>query len=338
MGQAARQSVHRGRHKHRKRTDKNEQHREGDELENHKTARKKRHKEKHERKRENAQDKTHPQPSTQIFFVQRMDLPRQIRPTQRLPQFLPQPPFVSARSFPRQPHLPPQQIIQQPHVGLDQHGQSTAAHDQIRFYKTQPEVLHHVRDGHRRTPRHPNAAVNQHAASREARFFDPGTDGVQLGLEGVDAVIADALDIEDLDPAFTFLDPERALVSRALRWGDWSAGRICEAGRTGRGGRGRRLRRGYESTLANGNNVCDSQGVEHIYVRGMVTAYKFRRSLVNDTRDDVQVPKIQKWKHTAWEAPIKSCVIKPRLMIRYERWQRIRPRPPQLFRRSRHCG
>lgn len=40
------------------------------------------------------------------------------------------------------------------------------------------------------------------------------------------------------------------------------------------------MRWGYESTFADGDNVCDSEGVEHIYIRSVIPAYIFRMSLV----------------------------------------------------------
>lgn len=118
--------------------------------------------------------------------------------------------------------------------------------------------------------------MDQHSTPGETRFLNPGADGVELWFERVNAVVADAFDVENFDSAFAFFDPEGALISRALPRGECGKSGIYGAGLWGvgrRGGGG--LRWGYESTFADGDNVCDSEGVKHIYIRSMIPAYMF---------------------------------------------------------------
>ena len=135
--------------------------------------------------------------------------------------------------------------------------------------------------------------MHQHASPRATRFFDPGADGEELRLERVDAVVADSFDVEDFDPAFAFFDPEGALISSALPRGECGVSGIYGA-RDGRGGGDRRLRWGYESTFAHGDDVCDSEGVEHIYIRSMIPAYMFRTSLVTRCEMTYKFPRYKK--------------------------------------------
>jgi len=94
----------------------------------------------------NGKKKKRKKNSMQIFFVERMHLLRKVRPTQRPRQLIPQPPLILPRPLPRKLDLPPTQIIQQPHIRLDQHRQPARPHNQVRIHKRQPKVLHHIRD------------------------------------------------------------------------------------------------------------------------------------------------------------------------------------------------
>lgn len=133
-------------------------------------------------------------------------------------------------------------------------------------------MLHDIRNRHSRAPGHAHAAVHQHSTTSKTRFLDPGADRVELRLECVDAIVADALDVEDFDSAFAFFDPEGALISRTLPRGVCGGSGICGVSLCGSGwrGRGRRLRWGYERTFADGDDMCDSQGVKHIYIRSVI--------------------------------------------------------------------
>jgi len=205
-----------------------------------------------------------------------MHLSRQIRPAQRLRKLLPQLSLVTRSALTRQLDLPPQQIIQQPHVRLDQHRQPSTAHHQIRLHQTQPKMLHHICDRHRRAPRHAHAAVNEHLPTCLTRLLDPGADRVQLVLERVDPVVAHTLDVEHLDPSFVLFDPEgaRPLSRDALRtpaplngtgWSDVTSGTAHLRGR-------------HERTFANGDDMRDAQRMEHIRIRSVVSAHPMSRS------------------------------------------------------------
>ena len=95
----------------------------------------------------------------QVLLVQRMHLLREVRPVQRTRELVlhpcvPLPPIAlspgaderALAALPGELDLPPEQVVQQPHVRLDQHRQPARAHDEVRVDERDPEVLHHVRD------------------------------------------------------------------------------------------------------------------------------------------------------------------------------------------------
>lgn len=82
----------------------------------------------------------------QILLIQPMHFPGQIRPIQTLRQHLPQLPYIPTRSFHRKFNLPPAQIVQQPQVRLNEHAQTSRAHEKIGVDEWNAEVLHYVGD------------------------------------------------------------------------------------------------------------------------------------------------------------------------------------------------
>ena len=103
-----------------------------------------------------------------------------------------------------------------------------------------------------------------------ARLVDPLADRLELRLERVDPVVADALDVEDLDPPLAFLDPKRALAPGSL---PGHKVRIVVRHRA----RARRpdmsdiqMRGRDERALAHRNDVRDPKCMQHERVGGMV--------------------------------------------------------------------
>lgn len=86
------------------------------------------------------------------------------------------------------------------------------------------------------------------------RFVDPLANGWQLRLERVDAVVAHALDVEDLYAAFALLNPERARL------------RGRKAGLEG----ALPVFRRNERALADRDDVRDAERMEHVRVGGVV--------------------------------------------------------------------
>ena len=177
-------------------------------------------------------------------------------------------------------------------------------------------MLHHVRDRHRRAPRHAHAAVHEHLAARLTRLLDPRADRVQLVLERVDPVVAHAFDIEHLDPPFALFDPEgtRPLSGDALPLNGTDRRDITSSTV--------HLRGRYERTFADGDDMRDAQRMQHIRIRSVISAhpmsqYSPRGELKK--KKDLQVPKIQKREYPTGETSIEPRVVEPTLMIRYER-------------------
>ena len=86
------------------------------------------------------------------------------------------------------------------------------------------------------------------------RLVDPVANWCQLRLERVDAIVAHALDVKDLDAAFALLYPERARL------------RGCEARMEG----ALAVFRWDKCALANRDDMRDTECVEHVCVRGVV--------------------------------------------------------------------
>ena len=103
-----------------------------------------------------------------------------------------------------------------------------------------------------------------------ARLVDPLADRLELRLERVDPVVADALDVEDLDPPLAFLDPKRALAPGSLP-GNKVRVVVRHRARAGRPDMSNIQMRGRdERALAHRNDVSDPKRVEHERVGGMV--------------------------------------------------------------------
>lgn len=99
------------------------------------------------------------------------------------------------------------------------------------------------------------------------------------------------LDVEDLDSAFAFLDPETALrVRGTTAW----RGAATSGGCT--------TRRRNKRTLAYTHDVCNTQSVQHVHVRRMV-----------------KVAEVQEGQNTAREATVKARVVEPAVVVHDKR-------------------
>jgi hypothetical protein len=84
--------------------------------------------------------------SVQVLLIEGMDFLCQVRPAQRPGQLLLQFLLIVTRSLARQLDLPRTQVIQQPHIWLNQHRKPSRAHDEICIDKWEVQVFHHIRN------------------------------------------------------------------------------------------------------------------------------------------------------------------------------------------------
>ncbi len=100
--------------------------------------------------------------------------------------------------------------------------------------------------------------------------IDPLANGFQLGLKRIDAVVADALDIQHLDPPLPLFRPQRSLSAMALPWykmtGVWERclrrmGVIVIVVE---------MRRRDQRAFPNRDDVRYTKRMQHIRIRGVV--------------------------------------------------------------------
>ena len=114
--------------------------------------------------------------------------------------------------------------------------------------------------------------MHEHLPTLLARLVDPLADRLELRLERVDPVVADALDVEHLDPPLAFLDPKRALSPGTLS-GHEVRVRVRHGARAkGPGVRDVQMRRRDEGALADRDDVGDPERMQHERVRGVISS------------------------------------------------------------------
>lgn len=122
--------------------------------------------------------------------------------------------------------------------------------------------------------------MHEHLPTLLARLVDPLADRLELRLERVDPVVADALDVEHLDPPLAFLDPKRALSPGTLS-GHEVRVRVRHGARAKGPGVGDvQMRRRDEGALADRDDVGDPERMQHERVRGVIS---------DERRRDVQM-------------------------------------------------
>jgi hypothetical protein len=113
--------------------------------------------------------------------------------------------------------------------------------------------------------------MNEHLSTFLACLVNPITDRFELGLKGIDAIVAYALDVQHLDATFPFLDPKRAMPAWPLAWNEvrsW-AWAMADSSR-GSAMHGHMVWRRDKGAFANRDDVGYPKRMEHVHIRGMV--------------------------------------------------------------------
>ena len=143
------------------------------------------------------------QRSMEVFFIEGMNFLGEVRPAQRPRELFSQPLLAFPSAFSSKLDLPSAQIIQQPHVRLDQYRQPPRAYNQIRIDQRQTKMfhdicnlkkirqlsfnhMHEIREdeanthSNSRTPRNSNPTMHQHLTTFQPRFINPIANRLQL--------------------------------------------------------------------------------------------------------------------------------------------------------------
>jgi hypothetical protein len=115
----------------------------------------------------------------------------------------------------------------------------------ISINKRVPLMLHHVRNHHRRTPRHPNLTMDQHLPSLQPRLLHPSHRLRDGRPERRDAVVRDGLHVEDFDPAGLVFVPKSVVGSGLVMGSEGRSSRV------------------EEGAFTNGDDVGDTESMEH---------------------------------------------------------------------------
>lgn len=82
----------------------------------------------------------------QVLLVERVDLLREVGPVQRSSEFSMQSLLVALRTFLGELDFPPEEVVEQTHVGLNEDGQTTGSYNEVRVDQRDVEVLHDIRN------------------------------------------------------------------------------------------------------------------------------------------------------------------------------------------------
>ena len=80
----------------------------------------------------------------QILLIQEVNLFCEIRPVETPSQVVLEPLLILSSPLLREHDFPANEVIKQPHIGLDKHGQPPRPHNKIRIHEWQTEMLHHI--------------------------------------------------------------------------------------------------------------------------------------------------------------------------------------------------
>ena len=107
--------------------------------------------------------------------------------------------------------------------------------------------------------------MNRHLATLCPRTVDPITNRFELGFKSVNTVVADTVDVKDLDTILTFFDPKSAVTTRSFTGDELTRRRhVVDVGVLGRGGGMTQWRN--ESALADGDDTRDTECMKHVHI------------------------------------------------------------------------